>query len=458
MGGSGTDYLAGGEGANVLDGSAGNDVIVASGSGDQVLFRTGSGIDLVTLNNTTKVDMGDIKSTDVTVIQDGDNLIIRANANDAIVIHGTDASHLPSTITFADGVTWSSADLLSHATTGTDAAVDAALPGLQYVGDKAPTLATPSTIAVGTDLVANDGIGNGHLSEHVENAENGAIYRLSFTLSDLGGADDHGVKVLWNGQVIYEGAPAGAAKMHFIVAGGSGDGSNQLVFQGAGSDSSVFDASLSDVHLVKLADPGVPVPTNSAPDAVDAIAQVSQDIAITGKLTATDANGDPVVFSVGDGPQHGTLTLKADGTYVYKPADGYTGSDSFTYIVNDGHGGVDEATMTLSVKPGVVIGTDLIVNGSFEDTSISTGNNGSGDWGYRNPNGVMAGWTDVNGNRIEQHWDLAERCRRQGRQHLHRHGRLRHQHRHRADHRARRDRCYVSSLVLAGRCRYGGER
>src|SRR5262249_31269330 len=84
---------------------------------------------------------------------------------------------------------------------------------------------------------------------------------------------------------------------------------------------------------------------------------------------------------------------------------GYTGADSFSYIVNDGHGGVAEATMALNVKPGVVIGTDLIVNGSFEDLSLSTRYNRSGDWGYRNPHGVIAGRTDGNGNRIEQHWD-----------------------------------------------------
>ncbi len=353
VGGSGTDYLSGGAGANVLDGSAGNDVIVASGTGDQVLFNTGDGIDLVSLNDTTTIKFGDAKSTDVTVTEDNGNLIIRINANDALVIHGTDASHLPSSITFADGVTWTSADLLSHATAGTDAAVDAALPGLEYVGDKAPALATASTVAIGTDLVANDGIGNGHLSEHVENAENGAIYRLSFSLADLGGADDAGVKVLWNGQVIYEGTAEGATKMHFEVAGGSGDGSNQLVFQGAGTDSSVFDASLTDVHLVKIADPGVPTPNNAAPDAVDANAVVSQDIALTGKVTATDTDGDPLVFSLGDGPEHGHLTFKADGSYVYTPDAGYTGADSFTYVVNDGHGGVDEATMNLSVKTGL---------------------------------------------------------------------------------------------------------
>lgn len=77
----------------------------------------------------------------------------------------------------------------------------------------------------------------------------------------------------------------------------------------------------------------------------------------------------------------------------------------FSVLVNDGHGGVAEAVISLDVVPGIVVGTDLVANGSFEDVSASTGNNGPSDWGYRNPNGIIAGWTDVNGNRIEQHWD-----------------------------------------------------
>lgn len=417
VGGGGTDFLAGGEGTNVLDGSAGNDVIVASGTGDQVVFNQGDGIDLVSMNDTTTISFGDIKSTDVTVIKDGANLIIRVNDDnsnnpniedviDALVIrNGGDAAHLPASITFADGVTWSTADLLSHAVAGSDAAVAAALPGLEYVLANAPGLETPSTIAIGTDLVANDGIGNGHLVDTVANAEDGAVYRLSFSLAEIAGSGEAAVKVLWNGQVIYEGVPAEAGStFHFEVVGGSGDGSNQLVFEGA-ADPAVFDASLADVHLVKLADPGVPVAGNAAPVAEAASLSVSQDLTYTGHVTATDADNDPLVYSLGDGPQHGTLKFNADGTYTYTPDAGYTGADGFTYIANDGHGGADEAAISLTVKAGVLVGTDLIVNGGFEDLSASTGNNGAGDWGYRNTNGSIVGWTEVNTGRIEQHWD-----------------------------------------------------
>lgn len=402
VGGGSSDFLAGGAGTNVLDGSAGNDVIVATGDNDQVLFRSGAGIDLVSLNASTTLSFADIKSTDVTVIQDGSHLIIRANANDALVIRDSgDAAHLPASMTFADGVTWTAADLLAHMTTGTDAAIEAALPGLEYVLANAPTLATASTIAVGTDLVAGDGFGSGTLAEQVANVEAGAVYRLAFSLADLPTGDD-GVRVMWGGQVLYEGTPGSAASdFHFNVVGGAGDGSNQLVFES--TSGSTFGALLDDVHFVKLADAGVPVPDNAAPTAVAGSAVVSQDIPITGKLTATDGNSDPLVFSLGTGPEHGSVTIKADGTYQYTAAAGYTGADGFTFLVSDGHGGVDEAAMDLSVMPGVVVGTDLIVNGSFEDTSGTLTNR---PWGWYSPTGTLAGWQDRDhGVRAEIHYD-----------------------------------------------------
>ena len=52
-----------------------------------------------------------------------------------------------------------------------------------------------------SDLVADDFLGNDKLSETVEHFEAGAIYRLTFSLADAGGA---GVKVIWNGEVIYQ--------------------------------------------------------------------------------------------------------------------------------------------------------------------------------------------------------------------------------------------------------------
>ncbi|MEH2513815.1 Ca2+-binding RTX toxin-like protein [Nitrobacteraceae bacterium AZCC 1564] len=400
VGGSGNDFLAGGEGADVLFGGAGNDVIVATG--DQVVFRAGNGIDLVSLDSTSTIVFDGITPASVTVLRDGNNLIIRSGSDVLVLLDGVDPAHQPASITTADGFTLTGAQLAALAVEGTDAEVAALLPALETVLANAPAFAAPSTVAIGTDLVANDGIGNGHLVEHVENAEAGAVYRLSFSLADLPTGDD-GVRVLWNGEVIYQGTPAAAgSNLHFIVTGGSGDGSNELVFEGAGQS---FGATLDNVHLVKVADPVLPAPGNVAPVASDTDLLISQNIPFNGKVVATDADNDVLTYSLGEGPAHGTLIFNTNGTYTYTPTAEFIGADGFTYLVNDGHGGVTEAAVNLTIGEGIVLGTDLIVNGSFEDLSESSGNNGPGDWGYRNPDGQIVGWTNVNNKRIEQHWD-----------------------------------------------------
>jgi VCBS repeat-containing protein len=53
-------------------------------------------------------------------------------------------------------------------------------------------------------------------------------------------------------------------------------------------------------------------------------------------------------------PSHGTLTLRANGSYDYSPAADYNGPDSFTYKASDGHGGESTATkvsLTVAAAP-----------------------------------------------------------------------------------------------------------
>ena len=50
----------------------------------------------------------------------------------------------------------------------------------------------------------------------------------------------------------------------------------------------------------------------------------------------TDADRDPLTAVVATRPAHGTLTLNANGSFTYTPAAGYVGTDSFTYMANDG--------------------------------------------------------------------------------------------------------------------------
>jgi len=70
------------------------------------------------------------------------------------------------------------------------------------------------------------------------------------------------------------------------------------------------------------------------------------DIAIT--LGGSDVDGDPLTYSIVDGPLYGTLSGTAPNI-TYTPEKDYIGSDSFTFIVNDGTVDSDSATVSITV-------------------------------------------------------------------------------------------------------------
>ena len=65
------------------------------------------------------------------------------------------------------------------------------------------------------------------------------------------------------------------------------------------------------------------------------------------------------VWTKATNPLHGTVTVKADGTYTYTPTPGYSGSDSFTYTITDANGDKSTATVIITVTP---LSTYLLVN------------------------------------------------------------------------------------------------
>jgi len=89
------------------------------------------------------------------------------------------------------------------------------------------------------------------------------------------------------------------------------------------------------------------VDMNEAPVPTFTTLRVQEDTNKTAALTATDDNNDTLTFIVVTRPQHGTLKLEADGSFLYTPNYNFNGSDSFTYKVNDGR--VDSKVQSVAV-------------------------------------------------------------------------------------------------------------
>ena len=65
----------------------------------------------------------------------------------------------------------------------------------------------------------------------------------------------------------------------------------------------------------------------------------------------SDPDGDPQTAELFSGPQNGTLVLNPDGSFVYTPAGGFQGRDSFIYRTFDGEVHSALAAVTLYVNP-----------------------------------------------------------------------------------------------------------
>ena len=92
--------------------------------------------------------------------------------------------------------------------------------------------------------------------------------------------------------------------------------------------------------------------TNDTPVADDASETTDEDVALTSTLVASDADGDPLTYSVVTQPSNGVVTITdaTTGAYTYSPDADFNGSDSFTFVANDGTIDSNEATVSITVN------------------------------------------------------------------------------------------------------------
>ena len=97
--------------------------------------------------------------------------------------------------------------------------------------------------------------------------------------------------------------------------------------------------------------------TNDPPNPADDNFITDPGLLVGGNVLENDIdnNNDPLsVVLNGTSPQHGQLVLNEDGTFTYLPDEGFSGQDSFTYLVTDSQldGEPAGATVTVTVNPG----------------------------------------------------------------------------------------------------------
>jgi hypothetical protein len=141
-------------------------------------------------------------------------------------------------------------------------------------------------------------------------------------------------------------------------------------WKGLIDDVRIYDRRLDDAEVAAVA--------NQAPVAGNDAYQVRQDgslvVAAPAGVLANDADPDlgPSPLGVDPAsvglPTHGQLQLQADGSFVYTPAPGYWGQDSFTYRATDGCEASNQAIVNLTVQPApTVTGRYVFYNNSKYD-------------------------------------------------------------------------------------------
>jgi VCBS repeat-containing protein len=124
-------------------------------------------------------------------------------------------------------------------------------------------------------------------------------------------------------------------------------------------------------------------------DAYDTDEDTELTVAAPGVLANdTDVDGDGLTTSVVTTTANGVLVFNPDGSFTYTPDTDFFGIDSFTYIVDDGVGGSDMATVTITVNS--VNDTPTANDDAYttdEDTELAVG-----------AQGVLTNDTDVDGD------------------------------------------------------------
>ncbi|MFI5932569.1 beta strand repeat-containing protein [Actinoplanes sp. NPDC051494] len=283
---------------------------------------TGTAVVTVTVQNANPIAV-----PDTAVAKAGSSVVVKVLANDTDPnlgqvlrvlsvtkpAHGTATVNPDGTVTYRSDPGSTGTDTFDYVVTDDQGGTDV---GSVTVTIDAPPVATPdkATTKPGAATVI-DVLGND------TDSKGSALTLVSVT------APKHGTVKIVNGKVSYtpDAGYAGPDTFTYLVRDADG-----------GESTGQVSVDVANADPVAVTDRAAVIKNGRAD--IDVLAN-DTDVNTGQKLTVT---------SVGP-PAHGKATVTADGRIRYVPDAGFTGTDTFTYVISDGNGGSATATVSVTV-------------------------------------------------------------------------------------------------------------
>jgi hypothetical protein len=175
-----------------------------------------------------------------------------------------------------------------------------------------------------------------------------------------------------------------------------------------GADSFTYKVSDVDGRVSNVATVSINVTLPPPPTAGAVTANTFRSNAVTINVLSSDSSVAtlvPSTVTVASQPTHGTAAAQANGSIIYTPASGYTGTDTFTYTVSDSNQETSTpGTVTVTVVAPTPPTAGDVTDSTFAGTPVSINvlSSDTANSGSLSPTTVAVGTPPGHGTAVAQ--------------------------------------------------------